>query len=111
MEPTQTFTTASLLRDRADDDKVGLRFEDAAWTWREVVRESARRAAMLGALRRSGPFHIGVLLENVPEYLFLAGGAAFAGATIVGINPTRRCLLYTSPSPRDGLLSRMPSSA
>ena len=23
----------------------------------------------------------------------------------------RHCLLYTSPSPRDGLLSRMPSSA
>ena len=23
----------------------------------------------------------------------------------------RACLLYTSPSPRDGLLSRMPSSA
>ena len=26
----------------------------------------------------------------------------------IGFNP---CLLYTSPSPRDGLLSRMPSSA
>ena len=25
--------------------------------------------------------------------------------------PTKSCLLYTSPSPRDGLLSRMPSSA
>ena len=25
--------------------------------------------------------------------------------------PFRNCLLYTSPSPRDGLLSRMPSSA
>jgi len=25
--------------------------------------------------------------------------------------PTMPCLLYTSPSPRDGLLSRMPSSA
>ena len=24
---------------------------------------------------------------------------------------SRNCLLYTSPSPRDGLLSRMPSSA
>ena len=24
---------------------------------------------------------------------------------------TKACLLYTSPSPRDGLLSRMPSSA
>ena len=90
MELTRTYTTASLLRDRADDDKVGYRFEDAAWTWREVVHESARRAAMLRALRQPGPFHVGVLLENVPEYLFLAGGAAFAGATIVGINPTRR---------------------
>ena len=26
-------------------------------------------------------------------------------------NPINTCLLYTSPSPRDGLLSRMPSSA
>ena len=25
--------------------------------------------------------------------------------------PIKDCLLYTSPSPRDGLLSRMPSSA
>ena len=27
------------------------------------------------------------------------------------LNEVRNCLLYTSPSPRDGLLSRMPSSA
>ena len=27
------------------------------------------------------------------------------------IDQLRDCLLYTSPSPRDGLLSRMPSSA
>ena len=27
------------------------------------------------------------------------------------IGPYKGCLLYTSPSPRDGLLSRMPSSA
>ena len=27
------------------------------------------------------------------------------------ISATKGCLLYTSPSPRDGLLSRMPSSA
>ena len=26
-------------------------------------------------------------------------------------HPLGNCLLYTSPSPRDGLLSRMPSSA
>ena len=28
-----------------------------------------------------------------------------------GADPFGPCLLYTSPSPRDGLLSRMPSSA
>ena len=27
------------------------------------------------------------------------------------VNKAKPCLLYTSPSPRDGLLSRMPSSA
>ena len=29
----------------------------------------------------------------------------------VKFTPSDTCLLYTSPSPRDGLLSRMPSSA
>ena len=37
-------------------------------------------------------------------------GKSTAGRTILKLyNST--CLLYTSPSPRDGLLSRMPSSA
>ena len=30
---------------------------------------------------------------------------------ILDCDPSPTCLLYTSPSPRDGLLSRMPSSA
>ena len=36
-----------------------------------------------------------------------------SGANLTGIASTDNitCLLYTSPSPRDGLLSRMPSSA
>ena len=36
------------------------------------------------------------------------------GVILVGITDYAQhlfCLLYTSPSPRDGLLSRMPSSA
>ena len=32
-------------------------------------------------------------------------------AHTTGVMQTTNCLLYTSPSPRDGLLSRMPSSA
>ena len=37
----------------------------------------------------------------------------FVKKTIIesGFEVTEVCLLYTSPSPRDGLLSRMPSSA
>ena len=31
--------------------------------------------------------------------------------TVLELNVLATCLLYTSPSPRDGLLSRMPSSA
>ena len=33
------------------------------------------------------------------------------GVSDMVINQNFPCLLYTSPSPRDGLLSRMPSSA
>ena len=32
-------------------------------------------------------------------------------ALVTDADRFRHCLLYTSPSPRDGLLSRMPSSA
>ena len=33
------------------------------------------------------------------------------GYKLAKIHCKKNCLLYTSPSPRDGLLSRMPSSA
>ena len=36
---------------------------------------------------------------------------AFVSSDQKVLDPTLLCLLYTSPSPRDGLLSRMPSSA
>src|SRR5664279_6236071 len=37
--------------------------------------------------------------------------AAPSRSSLLGRRLVRSCLLYTSPSPRDGLLSRMPSSA
>ncbi len=84
-------TAAELVAARADDDGVGLRFDDRSWTWRQIVAEAERRARLLqSAAGAEGPFHVGVLLENVPEYLFLLCGAALAGATVVGVNPTRR---------------------
>lgn len=80
---------ASLLLDRVGDRRLGLRTRDRDWTWDEVIAESAARGALAQSLRADGPFHIGVLLDNVPDFLFWLGGAALAGAAIVGINPTR----------------------
>ncbi len=87
-EPLPTVT--ELLLARADDPAPGLVFEDSEWTWAQHVQECANRAALLQSLRRPGPFHIGVLLDNVPEFSFLLGGAALAGAVVVGLNTTRR---------------------
>jgi fatty-acyl-CoA synthase len=83
-------TIRELLLARADDPKPALAFEDQHWSYAEFVQACSERAAYLIERRREGPFHIGVLLENVPEFPMWLGAAALSGATIVGINPTRR---------------------
>ena len=47
--------------------------------------------------------HVEIVYADKVKY---AGGAGDNGW-----DELQACLLYTSPSPRDGLLSRMPSSA
>ena len=87
-------TIAGLLLARAEDDHTALLFEDQRWSWRELVLQAATRSALMQQLRprepRERPWHVGVLLENTPEYIFLIAAAALCGATVVGINPTRR---------------------
>ena len=55
------------------------------------------------------PAEIMQMLQTLPQ----AGGATAEGKAMQQAPqiPGMSCLLYTSPSPRDGLLSRMPSSA
>ncbi|WP_084338398.1 AMP-binding protein [Actinomadura oligospora] len=85
-------TVAELLAARAADDRPGLACADDGrrWSWREVVAESAARAAWMAA-RRPGdrPLHVGVLLDNLPELVFLLCGAALSGNVVVALNPTR----------------------
>jgi fatty-acyl-CoA synthase len=89
--PDAAATVAELLLRRRDDDAPGLRFGGRGWSWAEVVRESAARAARLGELLEGGEApHVGILLDNTPEYLFWLGAAALHGAVVVGVNPTRR---------------------
>ena len=89
---TTTATFAQIVRSRIGDQAVGLRFEDQQWTWDQVVRESAVRAAALTVLvprPLDRQVHVGVLLENVPDFVFWIGGGALAGAVVVGINASR----------------------
>jgi fatty-acyl-CoA synthase len=84
-------TAAELLRGRADDDGIGLLIGDGSWSYRQLVEEASRRAALFQKLQDPDrPPHIGVLLENVPEYLFWLAAAALSGAVIVGVNSTYR---------------------
>jgi fatty-acyl-CoA synthase len=83
---------AELVRARAaDSDRVALCFEDDSWTWTQYVDAAAQRAAWLRAeLDRDAPRHVGLLLDNVPEFPMWLGAAAVTNDVLVGVNPTRR---------------------
>ena len=83
-------TIAALVEARRHDERPALLFEDRRWSWAEWVGECDARARLLHELAVPGPPHVGLLLDNVPDYTFWLGAAALAGAVIVGINPTRR---------------------
>jgi len=84
-------TTAELFLRNADNDDVGAWFEDRSYTYREVVTESLRRAALWESIRDpDAPPHLGVLLDNTAEYLFWLGAAAISRSVVVGINATYR---------------------
>jgi fatty-acyl-CoA synthase len=111
-------TVAALFAARRGDDGGGLVVAgtDERWSWAEVVAEADARAGLLDELGPPGR-HIGVLLDNVPEYVFLLGAAARTGSVVVGINPTRRgeelardvrhtdCVAVCTTSAQAGLLA------
>ena len=70
--------------------RLGLVADDLRLSHAEVVAEAAARAAWLRATRRDGPFHVALMLDNVPEFVFWLEAAALAGAVVVGANPTHR---------------------
>jgi fatty-acyl-CoA synthase len=85
---------ALLRRNRTDAgicDRPAVRFGDRVWTYGEYVTEASRWAQLfLERAPAGGALHVGVLLDNTPDYLFALGGAALAGAAVVGLNHTRR---------------------
>jgi acyl-CoA synthetase (AMP-forming)/AMP-acid ligase II len=93
--PMPAPNAAALLRRNATDpairDRPAVKFGDRVWTHGEYVDEASRWAQLfLARAPADRALHVGVLLDNTPDYLFALGGAAFAGAAVVGLNHTRR---------------------
>ena len=88
---------AALLRRNGTDPAIAsrpaVRFEDRVLTHAEFLQESTRWANLFLSQPPSTPdgvLHVGVLLDNLPEYLCALGGAALSRSVIVGLNHTRR---------------------
>ncbi|MFF8376994.1 long-chain-fatty-acid--CoA ligase [Streptomyces sp. NPDC015661] len=86
-------TVAELVRRQWGDHRTGLRDEHHTLTHHQVAAGAAARAALLVDLMPpvpGGEPHLGILLDNTPEYPLWLSAAALAGAAVAGINPTRR---------------------
>ncbi|MFJ6717812.1 AMP-binding protein [Streptomyces sp. NPDC091259] len=84
-------TVAELIARQWGDHRPGLKYEHTVLTHHQSAQQAAARAALLVDLLPPGAEpHVGVLLDNTPEFPFWLGAAALAGAAVAGINPTRR---------------------
>ena len=73
-------TLQQLLRDRAEQDTVAVRYGDRIWTWREHIAEAkAQAAALIASADPARPLHVGVLLGNTPEMLAALAAAGLGG--------------------------------
>lgn len=87
-------TVVELIARQWGDHRPGLMHQDTerhVLTHHRTAQEAAARAALLVDLMPAeAEPHLGVLLDNTPEFPFWLGAAALAGAAVAGINPTRR---------------------
>ena len=85
-----------LEKNLEDDDRTGIGTLAAAYANRGIIKDRNKNYE-----------------EALKDYVKALGidHEAVAGPGLGTVILNYNCLLYTSPSPRDGLLSRMPSSA
>lgn len=88
---SSTGTVAELVRRQWGDHRPALKHGPTVLSHHQVVEGAAARAALLAdLLPRGGEPHVGLLLDNTPEFPLWLSAAALAGAAVAGINPTRR---------------------
>jgi acyl-CoA synthetase (AMP-forming)/AMP-acid ligase II len=91
--PLPAADVASLLRRNVErcGERPALRFGDRIWTHAELLAEAERFAALYrSTLDPERPPHVGVLLDNTPDYVFALCGAGLSGVAVAGLNYTRR---------------------
>ncbi|HEX4126555.1 MAG TPA: AMP-binding protein [Acidimicrobiales bacterium] len=90
--PLPAADVAALLQRNVElyGDLPALRFGDTIWSHRELFAEAERFAALYRTrLDPRRPPHIGVLLDNTPDYVFALCGAGLSGVAVAGLNYTR----------------------
>ena len=92
------------MDDLNQNPKLGSADRPNSYIGRSVPRERAKKL-----LEGKGKYVDDILLPRMVHLSYVR--SPFAHAKIKSINTENACLLYTSPSPRDGQISRMPSSA
>ena len=93
-------------------DELSARFEDAVKGLKGQDKISETNVE--GALKdvRRALLEADVSLPVVKDFVAEVRERAVGAEVVRGVSPDQKfCLLYTSPSPRDGSISRMPSSA
>jgi fatty-acyl-CoA synthase len=92
----ETMRVTDLFKSKVFEEGFGDRdfilFEDERYTWTETYRRSVELANTFLLLRehREVPLHVGILMENCPEFIFALLGCAFSRAVLVGLNTTQR---------------------
>lgn len=89
-------SASALLRRNGTDAAIAARpavlADDLVWTHADLWCQARRWAALFDRYRparEDAPFHVAVLMENIPEYVAALCGAALVGAALVGVNLTR----------------------
>ena len=89
------------------------KIEERVFEWTELLCEALEANYDKGYPNSSDPVRFSI--ESGRKYWKImqnqGGVHAFIDKKTGQVYKPASCLLYTSPSPRDGLLSRMPSSA
>ena len=120
LSPDGTFTSIKLVENTANaqhrlETIPNYASTGLAWSWWVYVKAGERTtvelrfAAEPDANQTRFDLSSGTIINNPNNLGFIEPAAN--GWYKIGINEPSTCLLYTSPSPRDATLSRMPSSA